>query len=347
MMQGKWENPGRSFPTLEDVARLAGVSTATVSRSLNTPQRVREETRRSVEAAVEALGYTPNFGGQILASRRSNTIGAVIPTMSNAIFAEALQALQEALASRNVTLLVASSQYQQQQEEAQIRTMLARGVDGLVLIGSTRSADIHEMLAARGIPFALLWSLPGGSPYLTIGFDNKAAASQVASHVLSFGHRHVAMIVGMTEENDRAHARLEGVRQTLAQAGITLEETNIQRQSYTLEAGAAAARTLLSRPDAPTALICGNDVLAAGAMRGARKMGLSIPGGVSVTGFDDIDLATAVSPPLTTVRVPHKRMGTAAAECLLSWIETKEQPQSICLSTQLIHRSSLARVDAG
>ena len=127
-----------SLPTLEDVARRAGVSTATVSRCLNEPDRVRPATRARVDAAVNELGYTPHFGGRMLASNRTNTIGAVIPTMENAIFAAGVQALQDELARRGITLLVATSHYDMQREAEQIRVLLGRGVDGLVLIGEDR-----------------------------------------------------------------------------------------------------------------------------------------------------------------------------------------------------------------
>ncbi|MDO6668932.1 LacI family DNA-binding transcriptional regulator [Paracoccus sp. 1_MG-2023] len=335
------------MPTLEDVARLAGVSTATVSRTLNSPDRVRTETRLAVENAVAVLGYTPNFGGQALASRRSNTIGAIIPTMANSIFATAVQALQETLAARNVMLLVASSQYSPMREQTQLRTLLARGVDGIALIGSERPPEVYDILESRRVPFALLWSAPRASSHLTIGFDNAAAASEVARNVLAAGHRRIALLTGMIEGNDRARARLQGVTEELARAGITLDPGDIVALPYTLDDGEAGAIRLLSRPDRPTAIICGNDVLAAGAMRGARAMGLSIPGDVSVTGFDDIELATAVSPALTTVRVPHRRMGEAAGQALLEWIETGQQPRSIGFPAEFIARSSLGRPPGG
>lgn len=331
----------RHIPTIEDVARLAGVSTATVSRSLNFPERVRAETRQVVENAVDTLGYTPNFGGQALASRRTNTIGAIIPTMGNAIFAKALQSLQESLALRNVTLLVATSQYSLRQEQEQLRTMLARGVDGIALIGSERPADSYKLLISRRVPFALMWSAPDSAPHLTIGFHNAQAASEIARRVIALGHRRIAVITGLIEGNDRALARLQGVQSILAREDIPLPDHNLIQCRYTLEEGEAAAKKILTGPQRPTAIICGNDVLAAGAMRGAREMGLSIPGDLSVTGFDDIDLATAVTPQLATVRVPHRRMGAAAGELLLKWIETGHRPESITFPACFLQRESL------
>ena len=143
---------------------MAGVSTATVSRVLNEPERVSAKTRSRVEAAVAHFDYTPHFGGRALASNRTNTVGAVIPTMENAIFARGLQALQEALAADGVTLVVATSNYDPEREAEQIRVLLGRGVDGLVLIGEARDPALYEMLERRGVPFVLVWSWRPGLP---------------------------------------------------------------------------------------------------------------------------------------------------------------------------------------
>lgn len=335
------QDPASRAPTLEDVARLAGVSTATVSRTLNSSGRVKEATRQLVENAVKELGYTPNFGGQALASNRTNTIGAIIPTMENAIFARAIQALQETLAEQRVTLLVATSQYLPEREEEQIRALLARGVDGVVLIGNRRAASAYALLNARGIPFVILWSAPEESPFVTIGFDNKAAAAEVTRHVLDKGHRRIGMISGITADNDRAYDRVQGVSAALAAHGLTLDPGSLVECHYSLAQGEEAAHRLLAAPEPPTAIICGNDVLAAGALRAARSLHRIVPDDLSVVGFDDIELATAVYPPLATVRVPHRRMGAAAAQHLLGWIVAGTRPQSLTLPTEFIDRSSL------
>lgn len=295
----------------------------------------------AVDKAVAQLGYTPDFGGQALASRRTNTIGAIIPTMENAIFALAIQALQESLYQKNVTLLVATSQYSPDRELDQIRTLLARGVDGLVLIGHERPQSAYDLLESREVPFVILWSAPKDVPYLTIGFDNAAAAAEVAGRVLQKGHRRVAMISGLTDGNDRARGRVQGVLEALDRAGQPMPPSCLVECSYSVSNGEAAATQLLSQPGRPTAIICGNDVLAAGALRAARTLGIEVPEELSVTGFDDIELATAVSPALATVRVPHRRMGAAAGECLMRWIDEGTRPGSIALPADFVERQSL------
>ncbi len=332
----------RARPTLEDVAGLAGVSTATVSRVLNEPERVSAETRSRVEAAVAHFDYTPHFGGRALASNRTNTVGAVIPTMENAIFARGLQALQEALAETGVTLVVATSNYDPEREAQQIRALLGRGVDGLVLIGEARDLALYETLERRGVPFVLVWSWRPDCPWPCVGFDNRAAARAMAQRVLDLGHRRVAMIAGVTRGNDRATARVKGVRDALTARSLRLDESNLMETPYQLEAGADAARRLLSATPRPTAIVCGNDVLAAGALMAIRSLGLNAPDDVSVTGFDDIDLALVLDPPLTTVHVPHRRMGEAAARLLLRLRAREDDTASVVFETALVERGSLA-----
>lgn len=331
----------KPFATLEDVARRAGVSTATVSRSLNAPDRVRPETRSRVDAAVAELGYTPNFGARALASSRTNTIGVVIPTMESAIFALGLQAMEDELSASGVTLLAATSHYSAQREAEQVRALIARGVDGVILIGEERPAATYALLQDRGVPFVLVWSYRRESPHVCVGFDNRAAARRMAELVLDRGHRRIGMIAGITADNDRAQARIEGVRAALSGRGLTLDPPLLVECAYTVEASAEVAARLLSRDPRPTALICGNDVQAAGAIRGARRLGLETPRDVSVVGFDDIELAIAVDPPLTTVRVPHRRMGKAAAQLLLHMIGAGVLGESVRIESRIVERASL------
>lgn len=331
-------------PTLEDVAQRAGVSTATVSRCLNKPGVVRPKTRERIEQAIAELGYTPHQAARALASNRTGTIGVVIPTMENAIFARGLQAMEEVLAEHGVTLLVATSNYEPHRELEKIKTLVARGVDGLALIGFERLPQAHQFLAARGRPFVLLWNYNQSSPYPCIGFDNHSAAKAMAERVIALGHLRIAMIAGQTNGNDRAAARVAGVREALAGHGMDLDADSLIECHYSIAQGEAAAQRLLAGPQKPTALICGNDVLAAGALHYARKSGHRVPEECSIVGFDDIDLASIVDPELTTVRVPHRQMGQAAAEMLLALTNQAIVETRICFKTEIIERGSLGPV---
>jgi LacI family transcriptional regulator len=329
-------------PTLHDVARQAGVSTATVSRVLNDPDLVTKSTRDLVLRAVDELGYTPHFGGRALASNRSNTVGAVIPTMDNAIFARGLQAFQETLSDAGITLLVASSGYDMAREFAQIRALVSRGIDGLMLIGAARPEETYAFLHRRAIPYVLTWNYRSDQRACFVGFDNREAARAMARSVIQRGHRRIAMIAGITAYNDRASDRVDGVRAALDEAGLSGSNMPIVEVPYSLGDGRRACATLLERKLRPTAVICGNDVLAVGAITLAKGRGLRVPEDVSITGFDDIELAEAIEPGLTTVHVPHRRMGEAGARALLAILDGETDCKGAELGTRIVLRESLA-----
>ena len=337
----------RPKPSIDDVARLAGVSTATVSRSLNAPDRVKPETLRAVCDAVEQLGYMPHFGGRALASNKTNTIGAIIPTMDNAIFARGLQALEERLAEAGKTLLVASSGYDPARESTQIRTMLGRGIDGLMLIGEARPEATYTLLARNEVPTVIAWMFRKYCPYPCVGFDNRKGAVKMTELVLDHGHRRIAMIAGISEGNDRASERIEGVRAALSTHGLDLAEEHLIEVGYDFDHAAAAMESLMRLNPRPTAILCGNDVLAVGALLHAKKMGLSVPSDLSIVGYDDIDLAAVVDPPLTTLRVPHRRMGEAAADLLLAVSKPNAPAKGIEFETDPVIRESLGPPPSG
>ena len=336
-----------ALPTLEDVAREAGVSTATVSRCLNTPERVLEETRNRVMSVVQELGYAPNFGARALAAKRTNTIGAIIPTMENAIFARGLQAFQEELGLHGLTLLVASSSYRPDIEEEQIRTLIARGADALLLIGHDRTQGVYDFLDRRGVPYVVAWVYDPAAPRISIGFDNRAAMKALANEVLRNGHRRIGVITAHVAGNDRARERLEGLKSAIAEHGLDPASLQVHETSYSIENGAVGFRAQMAADPPPTAVMCGNDVLAIGALRMAKDMGLDVPAQVSITGFDDIELAQVASPALTTVHVPHRAMGRGAARLLVEMLEGRPQPQSTHLEFTICLRETLAPRTAG
>lgn len=228
----------KSLPTLSDVARIAGVSIATVSRCLSAPDKVFVDTRRRVMQVIDDLGYTPHFGGRALALHQTNTVGAVVPTMDNAIFATGLQAFQEELASAGTTLLVGSSGYDSKRELSQIKALVERGVDGLMLIGHDRPNSTYDFLKKRRVPFVIAWAYRSDPTMCYAGFDNHDAAKRITEFVLRFGHRHVAMIAGLTEGNDRAADRVRGFQDGLKSAGIAPSILNVIETSYSLIASA-------------------------------------------------------------------------------------------------------------
>ncbi len=323
-------------PTLQDVAVAAGVSTATVSRALNDPDKVGKAARDKIDAAIMDLGYTPNFGARALATNKTNTVGAIIPALSNAMFASGIQAFQEVLAEAGITLLIATSGYDPDMELRQIKLLAGQGASGLLLIGDERPQKTKDYLAARRIPHVLSWSFADNADQTFVGFDNYAAAYDATNRVIAQGHKRIAIVAGQCAHNDRARARRDAMIAAISDAGAEL--TSVTEAPYRIEAGRQACVDLLDAK--PTAIICGNDVLAAGAMVGARDAGLDVPREISVIGFDDIGIASVVTPPMTTVRVPQIEMGRTAAKTLLDMV-TGKPVQSTKLDTQFIARGSL------
>ncbi|MBE0414202.1 LacI family DNA-binding transcriptional regulator [Yoonia sp.] len=333
-------------PTLHDVAARANVSTATVSRCLNLPDQVTRRTRDKVMQAIADLGYAPNFGARAMASRRTNTIGAIIPTMENAIFARGLQAFQEELRTHGFTMLVASSSYRPDIEQEQIRSLVARGADALLLIGHERDPEIYRFLEAQSIPALIVWAYDPRIARPSVGFDNRAAMHDLAKEVLRRGHRRLALISAPVAMNDRARERQEGIHDAMCAAGLDPRDLQLVETPYAIENGAMAFDALMARQPRPTAVLCGNDVLAVGAMRRARELGLRVPDDVSITGFDDIELAQVVYPPLATVHVPHREMGRRAAQTLIGMVHGDISVVAVDLGAELKLRGSLGDVPA-
>ena len=331
---------GSTVPTLADVARQAGVSTATVSRCLNTPEQLSETTREKVLQTVQNLGYAPNFNARALAAKRTNTVGAIIPSMENAIFARGLQAFQEELGLLGMTLLVASSSYCHKLEEQQIKALTARGADALLLIGHQRSPKIYDFLDKRGVPILVSWNYQKDAKQISIGFDNKKAITPLAEEVIALGHTNIGFISAPLSENDRARVRVEGVKSVMEASGLDPRNLNLFEISYSIENGEIAFEKLMSSKSPPSVVICGNDVFAVGAVKCAKRLGLTIPNDISITGFDDIELANVIEPGLTTVHVPHRKMGNMAARMLVDMIDNK-RPTSYELDTSIIFRGTL------
>tara|TARA_R110001583_G_scaffold149274_1_gene301280 strand:+ start:82677 stop:83735 length:1059 start_codon:yes stop_codon:yes gene_type:complete len=329
-------------PVLADVALAAGVSTASVSRVLNEPDKVRPEMRQRVMAAVEQLGYVPDGAARALASGRLRTIGAIVPTLDNAIFASGINALQRRLAQRGFTLLVASSEYDSDEEAREVHALVVRGVDGLVFVGEGHDPRLYKLLASKGLPYVNTWVHSPDQPHPTIGFDNRSAGHRLADYLMDLGHRRIAMVAGFTAHNDRARARAEGVRAALAKRGLEIAPGQFLERAYDVREGREALRTLLRLPDPPTAVICGNDVQAMGALFETQAQGIAVPARLSIVGFDDLPISANLVPALTTIRVPAADIGRRAADYLLDRLAGQDPPLHTELDAELVVRGTTA-----
>jgi len=326
---------------LSDVAEQAGCSTATVSRVLNRPDGVNRELRLRVDAAVRELGYLRNSAARALRSRRTRTIGAVVPTLDHAIYARLLAALQGFTSEHGYSLLVTTSGFQVDQELRQARLLVERGAEGLVLVGHSHSPDLYAALERHGIPSVNTYSYLPDSRHASIGFDNRAASRQMTEYLLDLGHREFALIVGYRKDNDRVKDRVDGALEAIAGRGISTAHTLIVEEPYSIEGGREGLRRVVAGRR-PTALICGSDVLAFGAIIECDSKGIAVPRDLSVAGFDDLEFAAHLRPPLTTIRVPATEMGRRAGEFLLAKIAGQPHAPHYPLETSLILRQSTA-----
>jgi LacI family transcriptional regulator len=329
---------------VSDVARLAGCSTATVSRVQNTPDLVSAETRERVQAAIRALSYMPNSAARALRSNRSRMIGIVIPTLNHAIYASLVDAAQQCLASEGYSLLVATFDYDLDREKEQTAVLIERGAEGLVLVGESHHPEFYPMLAAADIPYINTYVFQPDGPHPCVGIDNRQASSEIAEFLCGLGHRTFGVICALMEGNDRATTRVAGIREALTRHGIQLDPSAIIERPYSIPSGREALRMLQALNPRPTAVICGNDILAFGALIECHEMGLRVPHDMSVVGFDNLDFTAHINPPLTTMDVPAKEMGDGAARFLLDTLKGRTTMRKIRLEPQLIARRTTAPV---
>ncbi|MEM7172908.1 MAG: LacI family DNA-binding transcriptional regulator [Pseudomonadota bacterium] len=329
--------------TLEDVAHHASVSTATVSRYLTNSDLVRPARREKIELAIAELGYIPHGAAQALASQRSRAIGAIVPTLDNAIFATGIHAFQKRLQKAGYTLLIASSDYSLEEELVQAETLIARGVDGMMLVGSDHDDRLYARLGKMNLPYVNTWVFDKSVPHACVGFDNLAAAKRQADYLLDIGHQRFGIISGIIKDNDRARFRLQGVLTAIEARGLQQDDVMIYESHYDIAQSRQITRRLIATEPRPTAIICGNDVLAFGAIFECLANRLDVPGDMSIVGFDDLPFSQHIVPALTTVHVPSREMGQHAADYLLARLQKGQIPDHTEIETNLIVRDSAAR----
>lgn len=329
------DTPGSdTAPTIYEVARRAGVSIATVSRTLRDTGPVAPATRAKVLAAVEELRFTPSRLGVSLAEGRNAANGIVFPDLSGPYYAEVVLGYEEVASELGRSVIILSTRGQ-----SNVRTPvrdLARRVDGLVLFGQTVDDATVRELAAAGLPVVLLARGPVEGADL-VASQNIATARRLTEHLLGHGYRDLAML-GADPEGDVGE-RWQGVNLALTEYGVAAAPP--VPCDFTVDGGLTAARELLRRPGRPEALVCADDQVALGALLAAEELGLSVPGDVAVTGWDDIMAARHARPALTTVRQPMRELGARAARALDELITgVRTTPRHQTLATELVVRTS-------
>jgi len=320
------------------------VSISTVSRSFNHPDLVNPATRKKIDRAVRKLGYIRNRAAQAMHGKRSATIGVVVPTIDHAIFGEVVQAFSDAVDDEGFTILMASHGFDLKREYSVLRKFLEHRVDGIALIGLHHADETFQLIEEQKVPTISMWNFDPDSALPCVGADNRLAGKLAAQHLIDLGHRRIATLFPDTHQNDRARDRWQGADDTLRAAGIDVPEIWRSRAPYLISEAKRACLEILALPDQPTALLCGNDVIAQGAIFAAQRHGLRLPRDLSIVGIGDFKGSSEIEPALTTVRIPARTIGTMAGQELLRLLrsETDEVTRQRC-DLRLLQRHSTAR----
>jgi DNA-binding LacI/PurR family transcriptional regulator len=326
--------------TMREVAKRAGVSLATVSRVLNNSEYVSEETRRGVLDVVRELSYFKNVHAKRLATGRSDLFGLVISEIANPFFPEIIRGYQATAWSRGSDVLLCNTEYDRERTKMVIRKLRESDVRGVAIVTSAVDHGMASELTDAGIPLVFCNSDPATRLVGNIRIEYEHGVKKAIQHVVELGHRRSAVIAGPAE-NGTAVTIKNALVSGLTARG--LKPVCVLESNYRVDAGASAVREVLSRPEIPTVVFCGNDLIAMGAMSALEESGVRVPEDVSVLGIDDIFFAFLARPPLTTISVPREQLGVKAFEALDAMLKAKRQKGSnYRLATDLVVRRSTA-----
>ncbi|MGD0197366.1 MAG: LacI family DNA-binding transcriptional regulator [Solirubrobacteraceae bacterium] len=333
----------RQAVTIKDVARLAEVHPATVSRALNPETRflVTDETAIRVIAAAQELGYQANPMARGLKTKRSYTVGVLIPDITNPLFPPILRGIEDRLDEAGYTTLIVNTDNQPEREQQALATMSARQVDGFIAATARLDAGALTDPAASGVPVVLVNRGLEDASLPMVGVDDRAGARLAVEHLADLGHSLIGHVAG-PQATSTGHQRCIGYFETLRALGLPVDERRVSfAGAFTESEGMRACAELLGRNATVTALFAGNDLLALGCYEQFAKLGLRCPEDLSLVGFNDIALIGRLQPPLTTVRMPARDVGAAAADLLLQClVEPTKEPCQIFLAPSLVVRGS-------
>ena len=326
-----------------DVAAQAGVSPATVSRFFNHPDLVRYETRNRILACATELGYVRNRAAGSLNRGRTATVGLVVPTVDNAIFAELIQEFSSSLMQHDYSLLISSHGYDLVHEVELVRTLLEHQVDGVVLVGGEHESETFHLLDVNSMPALTVWNWNRKPRVPCIGIDNRELGRLAARHLLDLGHSEIACLFPAGGHNDRATDRRLGARSELAKAGGGTLKRDVECP-YDIGIAKESVRQLLLAASPPTAILAGNDIIAQAAIYAAHSVGAKVPDDLSIIGIGDFHGSAALEPGLTTIRIPAAEIAVDAAQTIVEMIDDglSDSDRSRRMSPELMHRGSTA-----
>jgi len=326
--------------TIREVAQRAGVSVATVSRVFNSTAPVSKATRRRVFEAASALRYVPNLAARSLITRRTHTLGIVIPDLHGEFFSEIMRGVDQVANQHGYHLLVSNSHSDRRAAEAATRNMRGR-VDGLIVMAPEMDGEFLAATVPDHIPVIMINSSADMTGRDSLRIDNFTGAYEMVEHLIAHGHTRIALLCGSHSNND-ARERARGYRSALTAAGLEVQPQLMIAGDFTEAAGFSGALKLLELAAPPTAVFAANDSMAIGALSALRSRGLRVPDDVAVAGFDDIPIAGYLTPTLTSVRVRISELGARACEQLLHAIqhENQHEPINMVIPTELVPRRS-------
>ncbi|MEC9062501.1 MAG: LacI family DNA-binding transcriptional regulator [Pseudomonadota bacterium] len=328
---------------IRDVADSAGVSVATVSRTLQQPERVSPKTRNKVMAAVQAVGYKPNLMAVKFRSGKTHNLVVLVPTVANVFFARVISGMQEAAAELGYSILLANTLGNSEIESHYAKMVSTSQADGLIQLRAHNPFDATMINDNGLLPMVNACEVIDNGQYPVVSLDNRAAAKAMTEHLISLGHTRIAMIKG-PNSSPLTQERLVGYKDALAQANIAFDENLLFPGDFTLQAGYNAGETISHLENRPTAVFCENDETAIGAMQAFKQANLHVPNDISVAGFDDIAFSAFVDPPLTTIAQPAEEFGRTAVTLLVDLLNGKiRKAPKVIMPFELIVRESTGK----
>ncbi|MBN1935461.1 MAG: LacI family DNA-binding transcriptional regulator [Anaerolineae bacterium] len=334
--------------TIKDIAREAGVSAQTVSRAINDKGEVSPQTQARVLDIAQRMGYRPNSIARSLVSSRTHNIGLVVPDVANPFFSEIARGIEDAAHEADYNVFLCNAAENLQREIKAIHSLEAQRVDGLILCSSRLSEQELEQLARRYQPLVLVNRRLSNVPAGLVLIDDAGGAARAVEHLIALGHRNIGLLAGPPNSHS-GRERTQGYWQTMDAHGLIPKAHWQTHCAPRAEEGHAASLKLLQRAPELTALLAFNDLVAVGAMRACRDLGVDVPGAFSIVGFDDISLAALVSPALTTIHIPKYQLGRQAMALIVELMAEREgsPAEAIVLNTELMIRGTTAACPTG